>query len=104
MFVYPGVALTLVRSYLEHRVIADPQQRSVIVEAGPLLSLLFLNNNLHAVHHAYPRLAWYKIPAVWRAERERVLRDNGGYYFAGYGVVLRQYFSRAKEFPCFRLS
>ncbi len=103
VFVYPGVALTLIRSYLEHRAVADPQQRSAIVEAGPLLSLLFLNNNLHAVHHVYPRLAWYKIPAVWRAEREQVLRDNGGYYFAGYGAVVRQYFGRAKEDPCFRL-
>ena len=104
VFIYPGIALTLIRSYLEHRAVADPQQRSAIVETGPLLSLLFLNNNLHAVHHAYPRMAWYKIPAVWRAEKQKILQGNGGYYFAGYWDVLRQYFGRAKENPCFRLS
>lgn len=103
VFIYPGVVLTLIRSYLEHRAADDPQHRSVIVEAGPFFSLLFLNNNLHAVHHEQPRLAWYKIPAVWRTEREKVLEQNAGYYFESYWAVMRQYFGRAKEDPCFRL-
>ncbi|MGB1008403.1 MAG: fatty acid desaturase [Thiolinea sp.] len=103
LFIYPGLSLTLIRSYLEHRAVPDPGHRSVIVEAGPFFSLLFLNNNLHAVHHANPGLAWYRIPAVWRAERERVLQRNDAYYYPGYGAVLRQYFLRKKEDPCFRL-
>ena len=57
-FSYPGTALLLLRSYHEHRPAFDLEHRTVIVEAGPLLSPLFLNNNLHAVHHGRPDLPW----------------------------------------------
>jgi fatty acid desaturase len=30
--------------------------------------LLFLNNNLHAIHHASPDLPWYELPARYRGE------------------------------------
>ena len=38
-------------------------------ETHPLLSLLFLNNNLHPAHHAEPGLAWYRLPRAWAARR-----------------------------------
>ena len=98
-FVYPGIALTLLRSFLEHRAVPDPAERSAIVEAGPLLALMFLNNNLHVVHHAKPGLAWYRIPALYRRERARFLAANGGYLYRGYGEVFRRYCFRAKEHP-----
>ncbi|WP_420347481.1 fatty acid desaturase [Pelagibius sp.] len=98
-FVYPGVALTLVRSFLEHRAVAKPSERSAIVESGLFFSLLFLNNNLHIVHHAKPGLAWYRIPALYRAQRAAFQAANGGYVFKGYGEVFRRYFLRAKEAP-----
>ena len=100
-FVYPGVALSLVRSFLEHRVAYDPKHRSVIVEACPVLSLAFLNNNLHAVHHDHPGLAWYKLPKVWQAKREQILKANDQYYFSGYLEVIKRYWGRAKEEPCY---
>lgn len=98
-FAYPGLGLTLLRSFLEHRAVSEPGERSAVVEAGPLFSLLFLNNNLHVVHHAKPGLAWYRLPTLYWAERDAFLATNGGYLFKGYGEVFRRYFFRAKEHP-----
>ena len=98
-FAYPGLSLALLRSFAEHRAAEKPSQRTVIVEAGPVLSLLFLNNNLHAVHHAEPGTPWYALPARWRADRERTLAENGGYYLAGYGEIAWRWLLRAKETP-----
>ena len=95
-FVYPGVSFTLLRSFAEHRAVANPRERSAIVEAGPLFSLLFLNNNLHALHHARPDLPWYALSAAYRQRRHEVLEENGGYRFAGYGEVACRYLLRPK--------
>ena len=100
-FIFPGLALTLVRSFLEHQVASKPDHRSVIVEAGPLMSLMFLNNNLHAVHHSRPGLAWYKLPAIWEESRAEVLARNNGYYFSGYLSIVRRYWKRVKEMPVY---
>lgn len=100
-FVYPGVALSLVRSFLEHQVAHDPKHRTVIVETCQVLSLAFLNNNLHAVHHNHPSLAWYKLPKVWYNNHERILEANNQYYFSGYMEVVKRYWRRAKEDPCY---
>jgi len=99
LFVYPGISLSLVRSFLEHQARPEVSERSVIIEAGPLMSLLFLNNNLHLVHHDKPGLPWYRIPAFYRQRRALFLASNGGYYYKGYGDVFRRYFLRAKEQP-----
>ena len=48
-------------------------------------------------HHARPGLAWYKIPAFYRAERERLIAQNNGYLMRGYGEIFRRFFLRAKE-------
>lgn len=98
--VWPGVALGLVRSYYEHRPAACQNERSVLIDAGWFWRLLFLNNNYHAVHHAEPALPWYALPARYRAQRADLLARNGGYYFAGYGEVLRRYAVQPKDLPC----
>lgn len=97
LFVYPGLALTLLRSFLEHRAAEDVAARTAIVESGPLLSLLFLNNNLHAVHHGAPALPWYRLPKVWRHRRDEILAANGGYHYRSYWQVLRRHFLAPKE-------
>jgi hypothetical protein len=51
------------------------------------------------VHHDRPALAWYRLPAVWRAERRAILRANHGYRFAGYGEILRRWAFSPKESP-----
>lgn len=85
LFVYPGLSLTLLRSYAEHIASADPQSRTVTVEAGPFFSLLFLNNNLHALHHARPELPWYALPRLARRLPRPALR------YAGYGAIARRF-------------
>ena len=97
LFVYPGLSLTLLRSFLEHRARDEVSGRTVIIEAEAPLALLFLNNNLHAVHHEHPGAAWYSLPAIYKTDRQRLLRENGGYTFKGYRDVFRRYFLRAKE-------
>jgi fatty acid desaturase len=98
-YVYPGLALTLVRSFAEHRPAQDRAHATAIVEAGWLFSLLYLNNNLHALHHQRPDLAWYLLPSRYRRARETILAANGGYRFDGYGEILRRFAIRPKDAP-----
>ena len=97
LFVYPGMSLTLLRSFAEHRARPAVDERVAIVESGPLMSLLYLNNNLHYVHHKAPALAWYRLPARWRANRDAVLEANGGYRYASYWDVIRRHAFRSRE-------
>jgi fatty acid desaturase len=93
-FVYPGGALSLVRSFAEHRADPDPAKRVAVVERAPVFGLLFLNNNLHAVHHARPGAPWHVLPRLYANDRERWLRANGGLVYAGYADVFRRYLWR----------
>lgn len=94
---YPAMSLIMVRSYIEHRAAGPAPERTAIVEAGWFWRLLFLNNNFHAVHHASPAMAWYKLPDRWRTERDAVLARNGGYLVPGYGAVARRWFFKRRE-------
>jgi fatty acid desaturase len=91
LFAYPGLSLALLRSFAEHRPERDQARATAIVEASWPMALLYLNNNLHAVHHERPTVAWYALPALYRADRTEVLRRNGHYLFNGYGEILRRY-------------
>jgi fatty acid desaturase len=90
-FVYPGAALTLIRSFAEHRAHDLPGHRVAVVERAPLMGLLYLNNNLHAVHHSHPAEPWYRLPGLYRRSREQVLRANGGLVYAGYREVFARF-------------
>jgi len=90
-FVYPGAALTLIRSFAEHRAHALPSHRVAVVERAPVMGLLFLHNNLHAVHHSHPGAPWYDLPSLYRRDRAEVLRANGGLVYAGYGEVFARF-------------
>lgn len=94
---YPAMSLLMVRTFIEHRAHEDPRKRSAVVESGPLFSLLFLNNNLHRVHHAKPTVPWYRLPTLYRAERERFLEENGGYLIRGYTEVVRRWLLSPRE-------
>ncbi len=98
-FAYPGISLTLLRSFLEHQARDDVGERSVIVEAGWPLALMFLNNNLHALHHAEPGTAWYELPARYRARRDELLSRNGSYRYGGYAEIVLRHLVRPKENP-----
>ncbi|MDP6692410.1 MAG: fatty acid desaturase [Alphaproteobacteria bacterium] len=90
-FAYPGLALTMMRSYTEHRAAADANHRTAIVESPGLLGLLYLHNNLHVAHHDRPEMPWYRLPAYYGANKARFLDGNGGFFFRGYHDVIRRY-------------
>lgn len=90
-FVYPGAALSLLRSFAEHRADPDPERRVAVVEKAPVLSLLFLNNNLHAVHHAFPAASWRQLPGLYAHNRTALLSANGGLVYDGYREVAARY-------------
>ena len=94
---YWGDGLTMMRSFAEHRAHESIGCRTIIVETNPLIGLMFLNNNLHMAHHELPGLAWYDLPAYYRAHRDRLLKDNCGYLMHGYGEVARRWGFRPKE-------
>ena len=73
LIAYPGLALSLLRSFNEHRPAARQAARTIINEGGPLTRLLFLNNNLHALHHAQPGTAWYELPEQYRHQGAALL-------------------------------
>jgi fatty acid desaturase len=98
-FVYLGTALTLIRSFAEHRADDRVARRTAIVERSWVFGLLFLNNNLHAVHHRDPGLPWYRLPCVYRAQREALIASNGGLVYRGYGDVFARYLLRRHDSP-----
>jgi fatty acid desaturase len=91
-----GLSLISIRTFAEHQWSERPEGRTVIVEHSPL-ALLFLNNNLHFVHHKQPTVAWYQLPRLFRARREAWLKENNGYVFPNYFAMLKAYAFRAKE-------
>jgi fatty acid desaturase len=90
-FVVPSRSLASIRAFAEHRAATQHAERTAIVEHAPILGLLFLYNNLHAVHHDRPGLPWYRIPAYYRAHRAAIVAANGGLVYNGYADVIGRY-------------
>lgn len=95
--VYLGYSLLKIRTYLEHRAHEASRARTVVIEDRGPLSLLFLNNNFHVVHHMHPTTAWYRLPALYAARRDHYLRRNDAYVYRSYAEVFRRYFFHAKD-------
>jgi fatty acid desaturase len=98
-FVYPGAALLRLRAFAEHRWAAEVSHRTAVVEASWPFGLLFLNNNLHALHHARPNIPWYDLPEVYAREQDDVTEQNGRLVYKGYGDVARNFLFRAHDDP-----
>ncbi len=94
---YAGWSLLKIRTFLEHRAHMRASGRTVIIEDKGPLALLFLNNNYHVVHHMHPRVPWYDLPGIFRANRDLYLRRNGGYYYRSYAEIFRKHLLRAKD-------
>ena len=99
LFAWPGLSLTLLRSFAEHEPASEEDRRTVIVESGFFGSLLYLNNNLHAVHHAFPGLPWHAIPAARRAHRARFDGPEGPRMHRGYAAIARRWLLRPRDCP-----
>jgi len=90
-FVYPGMSLTMVRSFAEHRSASEPEKRTAIVENARILGPLFLYNNLHVAHHLRGMLRWYQIPKFYRLNRAALIERNGGLVYRSYFDVAQRY-------------
>ncbi len=94
---YIGTALLKIRTYLEHRAHEAARARTVIIESRGPLSLLFLNNNFHVVHHMHPAVAWYKLPAMYAARKDHYRRRNEAYVYRSYTEIFRRYLFTPKD-------
>lgn len=94
---YIGLSLLKLRTFLEHQADARASGRSVIIEDRGFFAFLFLNNNLHVVHHMHPAVAWYDLPALYRSRRDHYQRRNNGYVYTCYGDIICRYFWRSKD-------
>ena len=90
-----GQSFTLLRSFVEHCAVAEGT-RSAVVKAGPVMSLMYLNNNLHHTHHAEPSTPWYALPSVAprSMEADEIAAEGAGLYRHGYLEVARRNFAR----------
>ena len=94
---YFAYSLLMVRTFLEHQADESMRARTVIVEDKGFFSFLFLNNNLHVIHHAYPTVAWYKLPSIYSKNRDRFLKMNKGYRFDNYYEIFKRFAFKRKE-------
>jgi len=100
---YFGMSVLMIRTFLEHQAHPDRRARSVLINDQGVLRYLFLNNNLHAVHHAFPSVAWYRLPGLFRLHESRFLEMNQGYFYKSYLDVIRKYAFARKEPVAFPL-
>lgn len=94
---YGALSILRIRTFLEHQAHENFQGRSVIIEDRGLFAFLFLNNNFHYVHHAHPKVPWYRLPALYQSRREGFLVRNKGYKYSSYVEVFRHFFLRTKD-------
>lgn len=94
---YIGHSILKIRTFLEHQAHEKARGRTVIIEDRGPLALIFLNNNLHVVHHMHPRVPWYRLPRLYRANQARYLGCNDGYRYRSYAEIFARYFFRAKD-------
>lgn len=96
-FVYLGAALTRLRSYAEHRYAERHEERTAIVENSQLFGFLFLYNNLHVLHHLKPGISWYRLPSMYRRNREALIGANGGLVYNSYWDIARRFFLKPHD-------
>lgn len=94
---YFAISVLKIRTFLEHRAHEDAVARTVIIDDKGPLAFLFLNNNLHAVHHMHPQVAWYNLPQLYRQNAQSYDNFNEGYSYASYRDVFARYFVKAKD-------
>jgi fatty acid desaturase len=94
---YLGLSILKIRTFLEHQAHERASARTVIIEDRGPLAFLFLNNNLHVVHHMHPKLPWYRLPRIYFNNRDKYLRRNDGYRYRSYAEIFGKHLTRAKD-------
>jgi fatty acid desaturase len=95
--IYFALALLRIRTFLEHRAHDLCRARTVVIEDRGPLSVLFLNNNLHVVHHMHPNVPWYRLPALYASRKAHFLRRNEGYVYRSYAEIMGKHLWRPKD-------
>jgi uncharacterized membrane protein len=94
---YLGLSILKIRTFLEHQAHERASARTVIIEDRGPLAFLFLNNNLHVVHHMHPKLPWYRLPRIYFNNQDKYLRRNDGYRYRSYAEIFGRHLTRAKD-------
>lgn len=94
---YVAMSILKIRTFLEHRAYDKARGRTVVIEDRGLLAFLFLNNNLHVVHHMHPNVPWYDLPQKFAARRQHYLVRNDGYVYPAYKSIFAAYLFRMKD-------
>lgn len=94
---YAALSILKIRTFLEHQAHERARGRTVVIEDRGPLALMFLNNNLHVVHHMHPAVPWYRLPKLYFDNRDRYLKRNEGYRYKSYGEVFRRYLFKTKD-------
>jgi len=97
MCCYFAMSVLKIRTFLEHRAHQYSTARTVIIDDKGPLAFLFLNNNLHAVHHLHPQVAWYNLPRLYRDNTDSYDGFNEDYNYGSYAQVIARYFVKAKD-------
>jgi len=90
-YTYLGLSVTYMRSFVEHLAVPAPGTRCAVVRSGRFFGLLYLNNNLHHTHHAFPSAAWYRLPRLTRELGAEEMAAEGAGLYRGYADVIRRY-------------
>jgi fatty acid desaturase len=100
--VFGSHSLNMMRSFAEHKTLSNESNRTAIIDAGWLMSLLMLNNNLHVAHHDEPSTPWYLVPETAKRlnsfERAALI---GALYSGGYSEIIRRFAFRPYDQPVY---
>ena len=97
---YGGRILNAIRPFPEHKYQSGIETRTAMIMAGPFMSLLMLNNNLHIAHHGEPWVPWYRYSSLMqRVNAVQRAREAGVLYEGGYAEVFRKFSFKPVDSP-----
>ena len=100
--VFGSHSLNMMRSFAEHKTLSNDSTRTAVIDAGWLMSLLMLNNNLHIAHHDEPSTPWYLVPeAAKRLNSYDRAAQVGALYSGGYSELIRRFTFRPYDQPVY---
>ena len=100
--VFGSHSLNMMRSFAEHKTLGDESSRTAMIDAGRIMSLLMLNNNLHVAHHDRPSTPWYEVPHVaLRLNAYERAAQIDCLYRGGYSEIIRRFTFRPYDQPIY---
>ena len=91
----------LMRSYTEHRPESNNHRRTALVEGNWFTNTLYMAVNIHQVHHEYAGMPWFMVKRFYLANKDSVLKKNGGFYYRGYLQIIGRFLVKQKDSPVY---